>query len=656
MGRPPGRSDDDRSSWGSDSAPPRRRPESRPIQVARTVRDMFTRGPRRRGERNTPDSGAPPGSPVPATPAWLNSPPPPHTTVAGMERGEPTPRSAPSRGGPSGRLSRGGASGGLSRGGSSAGLSRGGLSGRLSRGSPDGGPDSRRRGGPGAEEPLPSRPADPSVAPPRWQPPDWLPSAPPMDGSHGPSGNPGFPSAGAEYGRGEYAAAYGASGEYSGYAPYTGSPAPFEQNAPQYVPPLTAKTPASPPGGPSWRQAAPSYVGRALGEGYPAQGGAPGGPAPLAHAQISSSPIRTGEYVPGGQGELEWARQPETPRASSAGPNPYYWELAARIPQAALVARLARWAVTALFIVAALFSFAYAGVSAYVASSLVYAPQVAPTSTPAAYHLAYKSVTFTSRGKDKVALQGWFIPGVGANGTLSDARTIIVVHGLRANRTDPGMGLLDLSAALAKRGFAVLAFDMRGSGESQAEPLSLGYYEQNDVLGAVDFLRTGQLPYPKLGRPKAIGGWGESMGAATLLLAAAQEPAIRAVVADSAYSDALPLLEREIPKRSGLPPWFTPGVLRAAQIMYAINYSAIRPVDVIAKIAPRPILLVQGADDTSVPPSDMAALAEAASKGSGAQVETWLVPGATHAQAFHVAGKAYVDKVTAFFTTNLPTG
>jgi fermentation-respiration switch protein FrsA (DUF1100 family) len=146
------------------------------------------------------------------------------------------------------------------------------------------------------------------------------------------------------------------------------------------------------------------------------------------------------------------------------------------------------------------------------------------------------------------------------------------------------------------------------------------------------------------------------MGAATLLLAAAQEPAIRAVVADSAYADALPLLEREIPKRSGLPSWFTPGVLRAAQIMYAINYSAIRPVDVIAKIAPRPILLIQGADDTYVPPSDMAALAEAASKGSGAQVESWLVPGATHVQSFHVAGKAYVDKVTAFFTTNLPTG
>jgi len=299
------------------------------------------------------------------------------------------------------------------------------------------------------------------------------------------------------------------------------------------------------------------------------------------------------------------------------------------------------------------FSFAYAGVSVYAASNLVYAPQVVATSTPADYKLAYQNISFVSR-TDHVELQGWFIPGVTSKGALTDTRTIIVVHGTRENRADPGMGLLPLSAALAKHGFAVLAFDMRGSGLSQAAPLSLGYYEQRDVLGAVDFLLNGAMPYPKLGRPKVIGGWGVSMGAATLLLAAAQEPAIHAVVADSAYTDALPLLEREIPKRSGLPSWFTPGVLRAAQTLYAIDFTAVHPVDVVAKIAPRPILFIQGAADTYVPTSDMTALAQAAQQGSGAQVSTWLVPKAAHAQAYHVAGQAYVDKVVAFFTANLP--
>ena len=343
---------------------------------------------------------------------------------------------------------------------------------------------------------------------------------------------------------------------------------------------------------------------------------------------------------------------PSTSQSPNAGATPYFWDVVARPRPVSLLATLARWTITTALLFSALFSFAYAGVSVYVASNLAYAPQVVPTTTPKAYGLQYQTVEFPSR-TDHIGLQGWFIPGVDPRGALTDARTIIVVHGIRANRTDPGMGLLAFSAALAKHGFAVLAFDMRGSGQSQAEPLSLGYFEQRDVLGAVDFLLNGALPFPKLGRPRVIGGWGVSMGAASLLLAAAKEPAIRAVVSDSAYTDALPLLEREIPKRSNLPSWFTPGVLRASQALYAIDFSAVRPVDVVAKIAPRPIYFIQGAADTYVPPADMTLLAQAAQRGTDARVSTWLVPNATHAQAYKVAGQKYVDNVVAFFTANL---
>ena len=464
---------------------------------------------------------------------------------------------------------------------------------------------------------------------------------------------------------GEYAGGYGdldvpfgASGEYSGYSPYSGSPQPYAQNAPEYVPPLTAKTPAAPPSSTGWNQPAPSYDPAAdaygsHGAGYVPPSDLSRGPASLAHAEISSSVVHAGEYVPGGSGQPLGVSAPEPLYSSEAGRAPYYWDQVERPRPVSLVARGARWAMTLALLCVSVFSFAYAGVSVYAASNLVYAPQVVATSTPADYKLAYQNISFVSR-TDHVELQGWFIPGVTSKGALTDTRTIIVVHGTRENRADPGMGLLPLSAALAKHGFAVLAFDMRGSGLSQAAPLSLGYYEQRDVLGAVDFLLNGAMPYPKLGRPKVIGGWGVSMGAATLLLAAAQEPAIHAVVADSAYTDALPLLEREIPKRSGLPSWFTPGVLRAAQTLYAIDFTAVHPVDVVAKIAPRPILFIQGAADTYVPTSDMTALAQAAQQGSGAQVSTWLVPKAAHAQAYHVAGQAYVDKVVAFFTANLP--
>ena len=315
--------------------------------------------------------------------------------------------------------------------------------------------------------------------------------------------------------------------------------------------------------------------------------------------------------------------------------------------------RLLRRIVAALLIVSGLVTFVYSGVSIYVATGVANQaqPPLAITQTPANLGLAYREVTFPSR-LDSLTLRGWFIPGVLPNGSLTAQRVIVVVHGAQQNRTDPAAGLLDLSADFAHSGFAVLAFDMRGHGQSQPAPFSLGYFEQRDVLGAVDFLRSGPLPYPDLGRPRVIGGWGVSMGAISLLLAAGQEPAIKAIVADSAYPDIAPILEREIPK-AGAPAPFTPGGLLSAWVLYGINFYDVRPIDVVAHIAPRPIFFIQGGADTFNPPSNLGVLTAAAQAAPNASVQSWLVPGAAHAQAFHVAGSDYVNRVVSFFTSAL---
>ena len=280
---------------------------------------------------------------------------------------------------------------------------------------------------------------------------------------------------------------------------------------------------------------------------------------------------------------------------------------------------------------------------------------------PAALGLQYQNVTFPSR-YDNVQLKGWFIPGVLPNGQLTTQRAIIMVHGDSSNRVDPAAGILSLSADLARHGFAVLTFDMRVNSESSAAPRSLGYFEQRDVLGAVDFLRSGPQPYPQLGRPHAIGGWGESLGGSTLILATAQEPAIQAIVSDSAFADVLPRLERDVhaadmPVIGHLPTMFTPGGLIAAQVLYGLDYYHTKPVDVIASIAPRPMFLIQGSADNSThrdtPPTNLFILAAAAVSAPDANVQIWFVPGATHAQSYHVEGQAYVDRIVAFYTATL---
>jgi uncharacterized protein len=298
----------------------------------------------------------------------------------------------------------------------------------------------------------------------------------------------------------------------------------------------------------------------------------------------------------------------------------------------------------------------YAAVSIYIATQIQVTQQTPPYATPASLGAQYKDVTFPSRD-DHIQLQGWFIPGVLPNGHLTSQRTIIMVHGNGNNRAEKSSGLLNLSVDLARRGFAVLAYDSRGAGESPPAVRSFGLYEQRDVLGAVDFLRTGTLPYPALGRPRAIAGWGVSLGAATLILAAANEPAIRAIVSDSAFADILPILERDIPAQGHIPALFTPGGLIASQLLYGVDYYHTVPANVIASIAPRPILLIQGANDnqnhTDTPVSNMYTLAAAARSVPGAHVQTWLVPGATHAQAYHVEGKVYVDRLVGFYTAAL---
>lgn len=232
-------------------------------------------------------------------------------------------------------------------------------------------------------------------------------------------------------------------------------------------------------------------------------------------------------------------------------------------------------------------------------------------------------------------------------------RTIIVVHGNQANQADQSVGLLKLSGAFARHSFAVLAFDVRGNGQSPAAPRSFGYFEQRDVLGAVDFLRAGSLPYTALGRPRAIAGYGLSMGGSALILAAAHEPAMRAVVADSTAADYLPILEREVPKASYLPPLFTPGAVLAARALYGIDFSAVRPVDVMAQLVTPPLFFIQGGADSFVLPSNMSLLAAAARTAPGAHIQTWLVPGATHPQAYNTQPQEYVNRVMAFYAAAL---
>jgi pimeloyl-ACP methyl ester carboxylesterase len=98
---------------------------------------------------------------------------------------------------------------------------------------------------------------------------------------------------------------------------------------------------------------------------------------------------------------------------------------------------------------------------------------------------------------------------------------------------------------------------------------------------------------------------------------------------------------------------FAPLAVRLVEGIIGQHRSAVRPIDVIARLAPRPVLLVTGDRDVFVPPEDAMRLAKAA----GGTCTWWLIPGAGHPGSdqdpFQVATAEYTARVRAFLEVAL---
>ncbi|KAF4669368.1 hypothetical protein FOL47_002590 [Perkinsus chesapeaki] len=79
-------------------------------------------------------------------------------------------------------------------------------------------------------------------------------------------------------------------------------------------------------------------------------------------------------------------------------------------------------------------------------------------------------------------------------------------------------------------GITLFTFDFAGSGRSDGEYVSLGYFEKDDLACVVEHLRA-------TGTVSTIGLWGRSMGAVTALLHGDRDPSIAGMVLDSPFQD-----------------------------------------------------------------------------------------------------------------------
>lgn len=201
---------------------------------------------------------------------------------------------------------------------------------------------------------------------------------------------------------------------------------------------------------------------------------------------------------------------------------------------------------------------------------------------------------------------------------------LVLCHGFPMSPTQqvgfPGRGYIDLADRIAAdTGWHVLTFSFRGTGRSEGNFSVAGWLA--DLQAAIAALR---------GFPSVDGVWlcGFAAGGALALCAAGEDPAVRGVAAMSAPAD---FGDRATDARRFVAQARQVGAIRDADFppdveAWARELKDVRPLVMIAKIPPRPILLVHGANDEVVPLIDARALADAAE----GQVQLKVLAGAGH--------------------------
>jgi len=202
---------------------------------------------------------------------------------------------------------------------------------------------------------------------------------------------------------------------------------------------------------------------------------------------------------------------------------------------------------------------------------------------------------------------------------------------------------------LVENGFDIFAVEFRGQGDSDPQP---GYeplqwvtdYEVRDIQAALTYLK---------GRPdadpKGIGFFGISKGGSAGVIAAAHDPYVRCCVTDGIFSTRstmIPYMRKWVSIISTrywlqrlLPEWYyglyADSGLRRIQQDNHCRFPHLERA--LARLAPRPLLMIHGGADTYIKPE----MAQALFARARQPKDFWLVEGAKHNQALQVAGDTY---------------
>ncbi len=224
---------------------------------------------------------------------------------------------------------------------------------------------------------------------------------------------------------------------------------------------------------------------------------------------------------------------------------------------------------------------------------------------------SYETVELLS---EDLRLRAWLAEGE------PDRAAFVIVHGLGDTLESYQMH----ARPLVDRGHTVLLLDLRGHGGSEGSYTTLGGRESEDVRSAMRYLREAGL---------ADGGlvlMGHSMGAVAVLLAAADQPDVRGVIAEAPFDSYRNTVAHHARLLYGLPSWvpIIPLSIKAAELRAGFDADAIDTVAAARRID-APILAIVDGEDPRMPEAVVRRIVDAHAGPN----RLWVADGVNHVGA-----------------------
>ncbi len=235
---------------------------------------------------------------------------------------------------------------------------------------------------------------------------------------------------------------------------------------------------------------------------------------------------------------------------------------------------------------------------------------------------------------DGVTIAATFTPG-----RNDRSPAILLLHGVGASRDAVAAN----AAWLSRLGYATLAIDFRGHGQSDLTPRSFGLQEALDAQAAFKWLKWRQR-----GAPIAV--IGISLGGAASLLGSAGPLPADALILQAVYPDIRHAIRNRIASRTtaSIAYVLEPLLSFQARWRYGVWPARLSPIATLPRYRGA-VFVIGGQHDRSTPAEETRAMFDAA-RGFK---QLWLVPEGDHAEICGLTDAGYRNRVKAFLETTI---